>query len=99
LRQYGLIGAIAIAVVLLARFISIYLPVKLIPFRTKFGRKSITILVWGGLRGGVSIALALSIDPGLHKDLLLAITYFVVLFSIIVQGLTVGKLTKKMENL
>jgi CPA1 family monovalent cation:H+ antiporter len=56
LRQYGLIGAIAIAVVLLARFISIYLPVKLIPFRTKFGRKSITILVWGGLRGGVSIA-------------------------------------------
>jgi CPA1 family monovalent cation:H+ antiporter len=99
LRQYGLIGGIAIAVVLLARFISIYLPVKLIPFRTKFGRKSITILVWGGLRGGVSIALALSIDPGLHKDLLLAITYFVVLFSIIVQGLTVGQLTKKMENL
>lgn len=99
LRQYGLIGSIAIAVVLLARFISIYVPVKVIPFRTKFGRKSITILVWGGLRGGVSIALALSIDPGLNKDLLLSITYFVVLFSIIVQGLTVGKLTKKMENL
>lgn len=98
LSQYGMIGAIAIAVVLFARFLSIYLPVRLIPFRTKFGRKSVTILVWGGLRGGVSIALALSIDSNLHKDLLLAITYFVVLFSIIVQGLTVGKLTQKMSN-
>jgi CPA1 family monovalent cation:H+ antiporter len=99
LRQYALLGSITIVIVLFARFISIYLPVKIIPFRTKFGRKSITILVWGGLRGGVSIALALSIDSYLHKDLLLSITYFVVLFSIIVQGLTVGKLTKKMENL
>lgn len=99
LRQYGLVGGLAIAVVLLARFVSIYIPVKLIPFKNKFGRKSITILVWGGLRGGVSIALALSIDPGLNKDLFLSVTYFVVLFSIIVQGLTVGKLTKKMENL
>lgn len=98
LKQYGWIGVIAIAIVLVARFISIYLPVKLIPFRNKFGKKSMLILVWGGLRGGVSIALALSIDPGLHKDLLLAITYFVVLFSIIVQGLTVGKLTQKMQG-
>ncbi|MCF0065262.1 sodium:proton antiporter [Dyadobacter chenwenxiniae] len=95
LKQYVWAGMIAIVVVLLARFISIYLPVKLIPFRNKFGKKSIAILVWGGLRGGVSIALALSIDKGLNKDIFLAITYFVVLFSIIVQGLTVGKLTKR----
>jgi CPA1 family monovalent cation:H+ antiporter len=98
LKQYGWAGIIAIVVVLLSRFISIYIPVKLIPFRTKFGRKSITILVWGGLRGGVSIALALSIDNELNKEILLAITYFVVLFSIIVQGLTVGKLTARMSN-
>ncbi|KQS33715.1 sodium:proton antiporter [Dyadobacter sp. Leaf189] len=98
LKQYGWAGIVAIVVVLFARFISIYIPVRLIPFRNRFGKKSITILVWGGLRGGVSIALALSIDSGLSKDILLAITYFVVLFSIIVQGLTVGKLTAKMSN-
>jgi len=98
LRQYVWIGAITIAVVLFARFISIYIPVRIIPFRKRFGKQSIIILVWGGLRGGVSIALALSIDDGLNKNLLLAITYFVVLFSIIVQGLTVGKLTGKIEN-
>ncbi|MCF0041306.1 cation:proton antiporter [Dyadobacter fanqingshengii] len=95
LKQFGWAGMIAIVVVLLARFISIYVPVKLIPFKNKFGKKSIAILVWGGLRGGVSIALALSIDKDLNKDIFLAITYFVVLFSIIVQGLTVGKLTKR----
>jgi len=98
LRQYFWIGMISILVVLFARFISIYIPVKIIPFRKKFGKQSIIILVWGGLRGGVSIALALSIDNDLNKNLLLAITYFVVLFSIIVQGLTVGKLTGKIEN-
>lgn len=98
LRQYSWIGMITIVVVLFARFISIYIPVRIIPFRKKFGKQSIIILVWGGLRGGVSIALALSIDNDLNKNLLLAITYFVVLFSIIVQGLTVGKLTGKIEN-
>lgn len=98
MKQYGWAGLMAIVVVLFARFISIYIPVRLIPFRTRFGKKSIAILVWGGLRGGVSIALALSIDHGLNKDLLLAITYFVVLFSIIVQGLTVGKLTSRFNE-
>jgi CPA1 family monovalent cation:H+ antiporter len=98
LKQYIWIGSIAIVVVLFARFVSIYIPVRIIPFRKRFGKQSIIILVWGGLRGGVSIALALSIDDDLNKNLLLAITYFVVLFSIIVQGLTVGKLTGKIEN-
>lgn len=98
LGQYGWVGAITILVVLFARFISIWVPVRIIPFRKKFGRQSLIILVWGGLRGGVSIALALSIDQDLNKDLLLAITYFVVLFSIIVQGLTVGKLTGKVTK-
>jgi CPA1 family monovalent cation:H+ antiporter len=98
IKQYGWAGLMAIVVVLFARFISIYIPVKLIPFRNRFGKKSIAILVWGGLRGGVSIALALSIDHDLNKDVLLAITYFVVLFSIIVQGLTVGKLTSRFNE-
>jgi CPA1 family monovalent cation:H+ antiporter len=98
IKQFGWAGLMAIVVVLFARFISIYIPVKLIPFRNRFGKKSIAILVWGGLRGGVSIALALSIDQDLNKDVLLAITYFVVLFSIIVQGLTVGKLTARFNE-
>lgn len=96
--DYWLIGLLTIVTVLFARWISILLPSKLMPFKsTKFDRKTITILVWGGLRGGVSVALALSIDDNLNKNLFLAITYFVVIFSIVVQGLTVGRLTSTKE--
>lgn len=94
LQQYWLIGPITILVVLLARFFSIWLPIKLIPNIGSFDARTITILVWGGLRGGVSVALALTIDDHLHHNLFLAITYYVVVFSIVVQGLTVGKLTQ-----
>lgn len=97
--DYWLIGIISIVMVLFARFISIWLPVRLIPMRTKFNKDTITILVWGGLRGGVSVALALSIDNELHKELLLSITYYVVLFSILVQGMTIGRLTNKAKTL
>lgn len=94
LQQYWLIGPITILIVLLSRFISIWLPIKLIPKIGSFDARTITILVWGGLRGGVSVALALTIDDHLHHNLFLAITYYVVVFSIVVQGLTVGKLTQ-----
>lgn len=94
LQQYWLIGPITIAVVLLARFFSIWLPIKFIPNIGTFDARTITILVWGGLRGGVSVALALTIDDRLHHNLFLAITYYVVVFSIVIQGLTVGKLTQ-----
>ena len=94
LEQYWLIGPLTILIVLLARFFSIWLPIKFIPKIGTFDAKTITILVWGGLRGGVSVALALTIDDHLHHNLFLAITYYVVVFSIVVQGLTVGKLTQ-----
>jgi len=61
----------------------------------KFSDNAIKILTWGGLRGGISIALALSIAPGPAKDIILPLTYIVVAFSIIVQGLTIEKLVKK----
>lgn len=92
LDEYWMGGVIAIVVVLLARFVSIYLPTKIIPFRKKFNSETIKILVWGGLRGGVSIALALSMAAGPFKDIIVSITYIVVVFSIVVQGLTIGKL-------
>lgn len=97
LQQYWLIGPITILVVLLARFCSIWLPIKLIPNIGTFDARTITILVWGGLRGGVSVALALTIDDHLHHNLFLAITYYVVVFSIVIQGLTVGKLTQMQQ--
>lgn len=96
LNLYWKAGMASVGIVLLARFISIWLPTKLIKFREKFSRSTIKILVWGGLRGGVSIALALSVNEGPYKKTIIAITYFVVVFSIIVQGLTIGKLANRL---
>jgi CPA1 family monovalent cation:H+ antiporter len=98
ITDYWLIGLIAIMLVLLARWVSIWVPTKIIPFKTKFNNDTIRILVWGGLRGGVSVALALSIDDRLHKELFLSITYFVVVFSIFVQGLTIGRVVRRVNE-
>jgi len=97
LTDYWLVGLIGIMVVLIAGFFSIWIPTKVIPFKNKFSTATVKLLVWGGLRGGVSIALALSVDPGPYKNFILAITYIVVVFSILVQGLTIGKVAKKLE--
>jgi len=95
LENYWLPGMACVVLVLMSRYISIWLPAKFIHFREKFSKGTIKILVWGGLRGGVSIALALSIKDGPYTDTIIAITYFVVVFSIIVQGLTIGKFAAK----
>ena len=71
------------------------LPIKLYAKKLDFVPKTNLIMTWGGLRGGISIALALSLTREMHRDLFLVITYIIVVFSIIVQGLTVGKLIKK----
>jgi CPA1 family monovalent cation:H+ antiporter len=94
LAQYWEMGSLSILIVLMARFLSIWLPIRFIPRIGTFDKRTILILVWGGLRGGVSVALALTIDKGLHQNLFLSITYYVVVFSIVVQGLSIGKLTK-----
>lgn len=97
-ETYWIISLAGIFIVLFARFISIWIPSLIVPFKPKLSRGSITMLVWGGLRGGVSIALVLSINNGAYKELLLEMTYFVVVFSIIVQGLSIGKVSEKVLN-
>ena len=92
--QYLLAGVVMIPIVLLIRFISVGIPVSLLKLRLEFTPKIIRILTWGGLRGGISIALVLTLPAGEHREALLVITYVIVIFSILVQGLTVGKLVK-----
>jgi len=87
-------GLIMIVVTLLSRFISVGIPVSIMKLRQTFTPKIVRILTWGGLRGGISIALVLTLPEGEHREALLMITYIVVIFSILVQGLTVGKLVK-----
>ena len=92
-KAYLLAGLLLIPLVLLARFISVGIPVTVLRFRD-FDPGAIRIMTWGGLRGGISVALALSLPPGPERDVILAITYAIVVFSIVVQGLTIGKLVK-----
>ncbi|SMB98057.1 sodium/proton antiporter, CPA1 family (TC 2.A.36) [Hymenobacter roseosalivarius DSM 11622] len=91
-----LVGAVAIVVVLLARLVAVALPLGVLRFRRSFTEHSVKILTWGGLRGGISVALALSLPPSPARDLIVGITYVVVIFSIIVQGLTIGPLVKRL---
>lgn len=91
LKYFMIPGMISIVVVLLARFISIWVPTKFMSLRTRFNPQTVKVLVWGGIRGGVSIALALSIPKNEYSNTILSITYCVVVFSIVVQGLTIAK--------
>jgi CPA1 family monovalent cation:H+ antiporter len=84
----------AVPIVLGARFISVATPLGLLGLRRAFTKGAIPVLTWGGLRGGISVALALSLPDIPAKDTILAVTYGVVIFSIIVQGLTVKRLVR-----
>ena len=88
-------GLIAIPVVLLARFVGVSLPIWLRKFKREFSPNAIKVLTWGGLRGGISVALALSLPASPERELILMMTYVVVVFSILVQGLTIGKLVQR----
>ena len=88
-------GAAAIAVTLLARSLTVGLPVALLPGVFKLPPGSARVLIWGGLRGGISVALALSLPLGPGRSTVLALTYVVVVFSILVQGLSIGQVIKR----
>jgi len=90
-----LAGVIIIGVVLLARLISVAVPISLLGMRSRFPRGVVTILTWAGLRGGISVALSLSLPPIPEKQLILTSTYIVVIFSIVVQGLTIRRVLRR----
>lgn len=96
--NFVLIGVAAIGVVLFARLISVGGPILAMRFVHQFSPGAIKILTWGGLRGGISIALALSLPATPERDLILTVTYMVVVFSVLVQGLTLGPLIKKVGD-
>ena len=88
------IAVLAVPVVLLARWVSVAGSMTLLGLRREFVRGAIVVLTWGGLRGGISVALALSLPDSPVKPVILATTYGVVIFSIVVQGLTIGRVVR-----
>lgn len=96
--QYIVAGLLAIPIVLACRFVSLLGPINFFKKRLDFVPKTNLIMTWGGLRGGISIALALGLSDEMHRDLFLVITYIIVVFSILIQGLTIGKLVKWVQK-
>jgi len=94
--SYLSIILLVIILVVVSRGIGVFIPIKLLSFKKTFEKNTALIITWGGLRGGLSIALALNLPDaiGIGKELILILTYGVVLFTILVQGLTLKKIVK-----
>ena len=88
-------AGVAVAVTLVARLLTVGVPVAALQGVFRLPRGSWKVLTWGGLRGGISVALALSLPPGPERNTVVALTYGVVVFSILLQGLSIGKVTRK----
>lgn len=93
-----LASALTIPLVLVARFVSVGAPLAAMPSYRAAAPGAITLLTWGGLRGGISIALALSLPHGSSRDVILVITYAVVAFSILIQGTTLGAVARRQSR-
>jgi monovalent cation:H+ antiporter, CPA1 family len=93
--RHFLAALIAIPIVLLARAITVAAAIGLVPFRPVVPWSTAGVLIWGGLRGGLAVAMALSLSEGFHRDLIIAITYGVVCFSILIQGTTIKQLVRR----
>lgn len=95
-RTYIIAGLIAIPLILIARWIALGIPIIVYKKKLDFVPNTGFMMTWGGLRGGISIALALTLTQEMHKDPFIIITYVVVIFSIVVQGLTIGKVADRL---
>jgi len=96
--QLLMAGLLAVPALLLARWIGVALPLALVHSRHNLGRGAEAIMTWGGLRGGISVALALSLPPGKARELVLAVTYVLVVFSILIQGPTMNRLIRRVST-
>lgn len=90
------LGLAAIPISLIARYIAVLGPVEYYKKRLEFAPKTAFLLTWGGIRGGISIALALSLEADMQRDLFLTMAYIVVIFSIVAQGLSLGKVLRSL---
>lgn len=93
--EYILLGVLAIPIALVSRYLALSGPIILFRKKLEFIPKTGLLMTWGGIRGGISIALALSLEPIMERELFLTVTYVIVVFSIIIQGLSIGPLVKK----
>ncbi|MCJ8165762.1 sodium:proton antiporter [Pontibacter sp. E15-1] len=96
--EYAVVGLITTGIVLVVRYVSLALPSYALRLHRTFTPGTLPIMTWGGLRGGISIALALSLSPEMHRDMIVAITYGVVLMSLVVQGLTIEPLIRRLAR-
>jgi len=94
IANYILIGLIGVVILLVCRYLSLMIPIFFFKNKGLYNSKTAIILTWGGLRGGISVGLALGLAEGPYREVILATTYIIVIFSIIVQGLTTSKLVK-----
>jgi len=94
--KYIIIGLLSIIMVLVARIVIVYLPKVILPGFMKINNNEAKLFVWGGLRGGLSIALVLSLPDSEFRQILMIATYICVVFSILVQGLTIEKMAKRL---
>jgi CPA1 family monovalent cation:H+ antiporter len=95
---YLIIGLFSVLIVLLSRFIIVFLPSLLLPGFTNMNNKEVKLIVWGGLRGGLSIAMVLSLPDSETRQILIIATYTCVVFSILVQGLTIEGVARRFSK-
>ena len=95
--EYLIAAVVLIPIVLLSRFVSVGVPIQIMKKTREFSPGVVRLMTWGGLRGGISVALALSLPQGSEREVILAVTYVLVIFSVLAQGLTLAPLANKIK--